>query len=123
MRKTIITLMAVAAMAAPVVAAESASAETGPQHQAVARAHDYLRIMAFSRLGLAGQLQYDGFSRTLALYGANHSGANWNVQATRKGNAYLRIMHFSCSGLIGQLRYDKFTKPQAYYGAHHTRAC
>ena len=123
MRKTLITLMAAAAMASPVVAAQSASAETGPQHQATELAKDYLRAMAFSRLGLIGQLRYEGFAPATAAYGVDHSGARWLVQSTRMGNEYLRSGHFSCSGLISQLKYEKFTPMQATYGAHHTRAC
>src|SRR5688500_1346540 len=45
--------------------------------EAVRMAKQYLRSAAFSRKGLIGQLKYEGFSRSDATYGANHSGANW----------------------------------------------
>jgi hypothetical protein len=128
-KKFLIGLMAVLALAAPVTMAAPAQATTGPQQQAIGAAYDYLRVMPFSKAGLIHQLSSrygDGFSRTTATYAVNHIRVSWKYQAVRAARQYLRIMHFSCSGLIHQLesRYgDQYLHWQAVYGAHHTRAC
>jgi hypothetical protein len=42
--------------------------------QAVKAAKQYLRLQAFSRSGLVGQLEYDGFTHSQALHGALAAG-------------------------------------------------
>ena len=129
MRKYLIALVAMFAVAAPVAVASSASATTGPQRQAIGAAHDYLSFEGFSKQGLIDQLSSkygDGYSRSVATYAVNHIQVSWNAQAVRSAKDYLSFMHFSCSGLISQLssKYgDQYTYSQASYGAHHTRAC
>ena len=81
-------------------------------------AKDYLKILAFSRLGLIDQLEYEGFTHSQAVYGTDHAGANWYTQAVRSAKSYLEIMAFSREGLIEQLEYEKFTHEQAVYAAN-----
>lgn len=95
----------------------SARATPGSRAQAVRAAKDYLRFEAFSFKGLVHQLQFEGFSRLDARYGASHSGANWMRQAVKAAKDYLRTMAFSRSGMIHQLEFDGFTPRQARHGA------
>lgn len=83
---------------------------------ALNKADSYLQIMAFSRDGLIGQLEYDGFTYSEAVYGADHCNADWYEQAARKAKSYLDIMFFSRQRLIEQLEYDGFSYDQAVYG-------
>lgn len=87
------------------------------QTNALKKAKDYLRIMAFSYSGLVEQLEYEGFSHDEAVYGVDHCGADWNAQAVIKAKNYLDLMAFSRDGLIEQLEYEGFTAEQAAYGA------
>ena len=93
----------------------SSSATSGEQ-RAVQRARSYLDTMAFSREGLIDQLEYEGFSHSEAIYGADNAGADWNEQAALKAKEYLGTMAFSRAGLIDQLEYEGFTSDQAEYG-------
>jgi hypothetical protein len=86
------------------------------ERNALAKAEDYLAVTAFSREGLIEQLEYEGFSHSDAVYGADHCGANWNQQAALKAQDYLSCMSFSRQGLIDQLGFDGFTHNQAVYG-------
>lgn len=83
--------------------------------QAAKRAKEYLGIMAFSRKGLIEQLEFEGFTNSQAIYGVDHSGANWKSQAVKKAKDYLDIMSFSRSGLIEQLEFEGFTSAEANY--------
>jgi hypothetical protein len=97
-----------------------ASAQLGltrGQANAVSKAKSYLRIMAFSRSGLIGQLKYDGFSTRNATFAVDYIDVSWRNQAYKKAKSYLQMMPFSLSGLIEQLEYDEFTHRQAVYGA------
>lgn len=93
----------------------SAGATTG-QKNALAKAQQYLSIMAFSYSGLVEQLKYEGFSTEEATYGADHCGADWNEQAAKKAQEYIDLMAFSRQGLIDQLKFEGFTQAQAEYG-------
>jgi hypothetical protein len=42
--------------------------------EAAAKAKEYLKLEAFSRSGLIGQLRYDGFTYAQALYGVRRVG-------------------------------------------------
>lgn len=90
--------------------------ETIGQKNAVRKALSYLDFMAFSRKGLIEQLEYEGFSHDEAVYGADHSGADWNAQAAQKAADYLDFTSFSRDGLIEQLEYEGFTHSEAVYG-------
>jgi hypothetical protein len=79
-------------------------------------AQSYLRSQGFSRSGLIEQLEYEGFSRSDATWGASHAGANWLTQAVLVAKSYLRSQGFSRSGLIEQLEYEGFTHYQASFG-------
>lgn len=94
---------------------ETATATMG-ERNAVEKAKDYLRFMAFSYSGLIEQLEYEGFSYSEAVYGADHCGADWYEQAAKKAKEYLDFMSFSRAGLIDQLEYEGFTTEQAIYG-------
>jgi hypothetical protein len=90
----------------------SSSATTGEKN-ALARAQDYLAVMAFSRSGLIDQLEYEGYTATQAEYAVDHCGADWDEQAVLKAKEYLDVMSFSRSGLIDQLEYEGFSHSQA----------
>lgn len=90
---------------------------TTGEKNALKKAQLYLNTMAFSRNGLIEQLEYEGFSKSEAIYGADNVGANWNEQAAKKAKSYLDIMPFSRESLIEQLEYEGFTHDQAVYGA------
>jgi hypothetical protein len=121
LKKILIGLTTLVAVAAPVTLASPASAS--PQSQAVAMAYGYLQTMPFSKGGLADQLEYEGFSPAVANKAVNIIRVNWRTQAVRHAKQYLRTMPFSCSGLIDQLVYEQYSYANASYGAHQTRAC
>ena len=97
---------------------EPVSSETISQKNAVRKAKSYLGYSAFSHDGLVEQLEYEQFSHADAVYGADHSGANWNEQAAKKAKSYMEYSSFSRGGLIDQLIHEKFTREQAEYGAN-----
>ena len=84
---------------------------------ALQKANDYLSYTAFSYSGLIEQLEFEGFSKEEATYGADNCGADWNEQAAKKAADYLSYTSFSKSSLIEQLEFEGFTKEQATYGA------
>lgn len=98
------------------------SNETTSQQNAVAQAKSYLRYSAFSYEGLISQLEFEKFSHEDAVYGADHSGADWNEQALKKAHSYLDYSSFSYQGLIDQLEYEKFTSEQSTYAVDHCGA-
>lgn len=89
---------------------------TMAQNNALKKAKEYLRIMAFSYSGLVKQLEYEGYTSSEATYAADNCGADWNEQAVKKAIDYLDTAAFSRSGLIDQLKYEGFTSEQAEYG-------
>ena len=89
---------------------------TVSQRNAVNKGASYLKFSAFSRTGLIGQLEYEGFSLDDATYGTDAQNADWNAQAVKKGASYLKFSAFSRTGLIGQLEYEGFTTEQATFG-------
>ena len=94
------------------------STETISQKNAVKKAKSYLGYSAFSRDGLVTQLEFEQFSHTDAVYGADNSGANWNEQAAKKAKSYMEYSAFSRGSLIEQLMHEKFTQQQAEYGVN-----
>ena len=123
MKKAAIAAATVIAVAAPVAVSTASPASASPGSQAIGLAYDYLDTMPFSKLGLADQLEYEGFSHRTSMYAVNHIRVNWNKQAVKSANDYLDFMHFSCDGLIDQLEYEQYTHRQAVYGAYRTSAC
>lgn len=97
---------------------QETKSETVSQKNAVAKAKSYLNYSAFSHDGLVDQLEYEQFSHSDAVYGADNSGADWNEQAAKKAKSYMEYSAFSRGGLIDQLLYEKFTREQAEYGAN-----
>lgn len=97
-------------------ASSSSNTCTVGQSNALKQAKRYLDVMPFSYEGLIEQLEYEGYSYTEAVYGADQCGADWYDQAARAARNYLEIMPFSRSGLIDQLEYDGYTYDQAVYG-------
>lgn len=97
------------------------NATTG-QKNALKAAKEYIDFSAFSYEGLIGQLEYEGYTREEAAYGADNCGADWYEQALAKAKEYLEFTAFSYEGLIGQLEYEEFTNEQAVYGADNCGA-
>lgn len=86
------------------------------EENALKKAKSYLDLMPFSYSGLIEQLEYEGFTHSEAVYGADNCGADWYEQAVKKAADYLDLMAFSRSGLIEQLEYEGYTHEQAVYG-------
>lgn len=99
------------------VSSEPTNTATTGERNAVKKAQSYLDFTAFSRNGLIGQLEFEGFTKSEATYGADNVGANWNEQAVAKAKSYLEFTAFSYSGLVEQLEFEEFTHEQAVYGA------
>ena len=93
---------------------------TVSQKNAVEKAKSYLRYMAFSRTGLIGQLEYEGFSTEDSTYAVDHITVDWFDQAVKKANQYLKYMSFSHKGLVDQLIFEGFTPEEAEYGVSQT---
>lgn len=94
--------------------------ETLSQSNASEKAAEYLAFAAFSRSGLIGQLEFEGFSTADATYGVDAVGADWNEQAALKAAEYLDFSSFSRSGLIDQLVFEGFTQAEAEFGVSST---
>lgn len=88
------------------------------EQNALDKALDYLDSTSFSKQGLIEQLEYEGFTKKEATYGAEHCGANWKKQAALKAQDYLDYTSFSRQGLIKQLEHEGFTHSQAVYGVN-----
>ena len=95
----------------------SASAATYAEQKALESAIAYLEVSTFSYSGMISQLEYEGYTKTEAIYGALACGADWNEQAYQSAQAYLDLMSFSYDDLVRQLEYEGFTAEQAAYGA------
>ena len=98
--------------------AEEAPAETAGQENARGSAEGYLEYSAFSRKGLIGQLEYEGYSTKDATYAVDAVSPDWNEQAAKSAKDYLDTSSFSRSGLIEQLEYEGYTEQQAVYGVN-----
>lgn len=89
------------------------------ERNALEKAYTYLNVMAFSKSGLADQLEFEGFTKEEARYAVENCGADWNEQAAQKAQNYLDTMSFSRQGLIDQLLFEGFTQEQAEYGVKY----
>ena len=94
------------------------SGTTSGMRNALKSAKDYLSVMPFSYSGLVEQLEYEGYSKSEAIYAADNCGADWYEQAVKSAKRYLEVMPFSRSGLIDQLEYEGYTHNQAVYGVN-----
>lgn len=99
---------------------EAAPDETAGQENARRSAENYLDTAAFSRKGLIGQLEYEGYSTADATYAVDAVSPDWNEQAAKAAKNYLDTSAFSRSGLIEQLKYEGYTEQQAVYGVNQT---
>ena len=93
---------------------------TRSEENAIRSAESYLDFSAFSRSGLIGQLEYEGFTNAEATYGVDYLDVDWNEQAWKSAESYLDFSAFSRSSLIDQLIYEGFTREQATYGVDQT---
>ena len=108
------------AAAAEAAAAEVATRGTVAQQNALRSGENYRDYTAFSRTGLIGQLEFEGFSTEDATWGVDRVSVDWNVQAAASAKKYLEYTSFSHSGLVDQLIFEGFTSEQAEYGASQT---
>lgn len=83
---------------------------------AVNEAKAYLDFKAFSYKGLIEQLEFEGYSHSEAVFGADHCGADWYEQAALSAQEYLDFSSFSRNELYEQLLYEGFTESEAEYG-------
>lgn len=86
------------------------------QENAIESAQGYLDYTSFSRSGLIGQLEYEGYTTKDATFAVDYLDVNWNQQAAKKAQEYLDYSSFSRTGLIDQLIYEGFTRDQAIFG-------
>lgn len=93
-------------------AAPPAPVYTLAQENVIRQAKSYLAYSGFSRAGLIGQLEYEGYSTEDATFGADNAGADWNAEAAEKAKSYLEYSSFSRQGLYDQMAYEEFTPEQ-----------
>ena len=98
----------------------TSSNETVSQSNAKKAAKSYLSFMAFSRIKLIEQLEFEHYSTADATYGVDAQNTDWNVQAAKSAKSYLEYSSFSRIGLIDQLVFEGFTQAQAEYGVSTT---
>lgn len=92
------------------------SSATLGEKNALKSAQSYIKYSDFSRKGLIEQLEFEGYSNSEAVYGADNCGADWYAEAVGSAASYLKYSSFSRTGLIEQLEYEGFTHDQAVYG-------
>jgi len=98
------------------IAEPAAPTLTAGQTNAARKAKSYLSVSAFSRTGLIGQLEFEGFSTEDATYGVDSLEVDWSAQAAAKAADYLSVSAFSHSGLVDQLIFEGFSAEQAEFG-------
>ena len=108
---------AAAAKAAAAKKIADANRLTTAQENAKRKAESYLEMSGFSRSGLIGQLQFEGFTANDAKRAIDSMNVNWNTEADQKAKSYVEMSGFSRSGLIEQLQFEGFTSAQAAHGA------
>lgn len=104
-----------AATTAPTPVPEGPALTLG-QKNAIGSAKTYLTYSSFSRSGLIGQLEFEGFSTEDATFAVDFLDVDWNEQAAKSAETYLTYSSFSRQGLIDQLEFEGFTHDQAVYG-------
>lgn len=112
------------AAAAEAAAAEAARIGSVAQQNAYRSAVSYLDLTGFSRSGLIGQLEFEGFSAADAEFAIARleaeGGVDWNAEAAESAASYLDLTSFSRAGLVDQLLFEGFTQEQAEYGVSTT---
>ena len=91
---------------------------TSAMYNAIDKASDYLDFSSFSRTGLIGQLEFEGFETADATFAVDHLKVDWFKQAVKKAEDYLSFSSFSRDGLIGQLQFEGFTYEHAVHGVN-----
>jgi len=91
---------------------------TRSEENAIGSAESYLDFSAFSRLGLIGQLEFEGYTNAEATLAVDYLDVDWNQQAGLSAESYLDFSAFSESGLIDQLEFEEFTSDQATHGVN-----
>lgn len=86
------------------------------QENAIDKAKSYLSFTGFSRTGLIGQLEYEGFSTEDSTFGADNAGADWNAECAEKAKSYIDMTSFSRSSLYDQLAFEGFLPAEIEYG-------
>lgn len=86
------------------------------QKNALGKAEQYIANMPFSRTGLIGQMEYEGFTTEESTWAVDTLGADWNAQAGLKAKQYLDNMSFSREALYEQLVYEGFSDAEANAG-------
>lgn len=86
------------------------------QQNVIRTAQSYLDYSGFSRTGLIGQLEYEGYSTEDATFGADSAGADWNAEAAESAQSYLDYSAFSREGLYDQLAYEGFSAEEIEFG-------
>jgi hypothetical protein len=89
---------------------------TQSQSNAAKSGQSYLDYAGFSRSGLIGQLEYEGYPTEDATFAVDYLNPDWNAEAAESAEDYLKSSSFSRQGLIDQLLYEGFTQAQAEYG-------
>ena len=86
---------------------------------ALGSARGYISIMSFSREGLGGQLDFEGFPEDAIEWALDQldNEVDWYAQAVLSAEGYLDIMDFSRESLYGQLVFEGFTSSQAQHGS------
>jgi hypothetical protein len=86
--------------------------ETLAEKNARKSAEMYIKTVPLSYSGLISQLEFDGYSKEEATYGADQCGADWFAEATECAQNYLDTMGMSRTELYNQLEYEGFTDEQ-----------
>ena len=86
------------------------------QQNAINSAKSYLSYSGFSRTGLIGQLEYEGFSTEDATFAVDNAGADWNAEAAETAQQYLDYSSFSRQGLYDQMAYEGFLPAEIEFG-------
>lgn len=86
------------------------------QQNAVGSGESYLDYSGFSRNGLIGQLEFEGFSTEEATFAVDHINPDWNAEAAESAKSYIDYSSFSRQGLLDQLIFEGFTPEQAEFG-------
>ncbi|MFV0253807.1 MAG: Ltp family lipoprotein [Beutenbergiaceae bacterium] len=95
---------------------------TQQQLNAVELARSYLRSMAFSRDGLIGQLEYEGFATDDATIAVDSLNVDWFEQAVLSAEEFLMYTDAEGEELIDLLIFVGFTVEQAEYGVSQASA-
>lgn len=95
---------------------EEKPAFTLGQQNAINSAKSYLSYSGFSRTGLIGQLEFEGFSTEDATFAVDNAGADWNAEAAESAQQYLDYSSFSRQGLYDQLAFEGFLPAEIEFG-------